>query len=874
MPARPSATRSRRPLASGQSQDFRAHKAASSSTKRANILGTRPPPQPASVPNPDPVPTPASLSPTLPTTRLCVKNLPSTFTPDDIHRHFSTLPNTHLTDVQLMRTPDGRSRRFAFLGLRTAEEAAAVQRYFDRNFLGTARISVQFALEKGNAQLQRPWSKYSEGSSRAQAPSEEAKEQRPAEGRGGGKGRATGLDGLLESVVSAEKAEALKKDPLFHDYLQVMGGVGRGKFWENDEGQAAERGGGEEEREERKRLLGALDDGEGSDEDTFDPAEERKDGAHPKGDGAVATSTVDDAAADEEDEDEEAEEAEEGKEGRGEGEEERGGAAADATGEVDDTRLFIRNLPFDISEEELTSAFASFGPIQAVHVPVTASGQGKGFAFLSFFNASHARAALSMSGHFLLGRIVHVLPSFARPAPPTPSASLSYKAQKEASRKQDAANPSSWNALFLRPDTVMSSMADQLGVAKADILDVSADASLAVRLALAETHLIGETKRWLAEQGVNVTALERVAGEEGRKADVKRSKRVILVKNVPYDSDVAELRTTFAQHGALRRVVMPPSKAMALVEFEVEAEAKKAFMALAYSKYHHVPLYLEWAPSDTLPHLPPPPAPAAAEKATEAGEGEVGEGGTIFVKNLNFSTTEAALLAAFTPHAAVRSVHIATKKNSAAAIAAGKPRALSMGYGFVELRRPSDLPRVLRAMQGAQLDSHALELKPSTRVLTAPSATSSSSSTATTDGDSAIPSRRVIVKNLPFEATAAELKAVLGAFGTVGRVRLPKKADGGHRGFAFVDFVSRREAKTAVDAVGATHLYGRPLVLEWSDEKEEGAEEGEALDAGEERVRKQREKTKRQFDLSQAPLPPHKRRRKERSADEAEEHFD
>lgn len=44
------------------------------------------------------------------------------------------------------------------------------------------------------------------------------------------------------------------------------------------------------------------------------------------------------------------------------------------------------------------------------------------------------------------------------------------------------------------------------------------------------------------------------------------------------------------------RVLLPPSKAVALVEFLVAADARKAFKRLAYTRFQHVPLYLEWAP--------------------------------------------------------------------------------------------------------------------------------------------------------------------------------------------------------------------------------------------------------------------------------------
>lgn len=68
-------------------------------------------------------------------------------------------------------------------------------------------------------------------------------------------------------------------------------------------------------------------------------------------------------------------------------------------------------------------------------------------------------------------------------------------------------------------------------------------------------------------------------------------------------------------------------------------------------------------------------------------------------------------------------------------------------------------------------------------------------------------------------------------------MRLPKKFDGKHRGFAFIEYLSKQDAAKAMEALGNTHLYGRHLVLEWAAE-EHGVE---AL----------REKAKRHLDASQ-----------------------
>ncbi len=106
-------------------------------------------------------------------------------------------------------------------------------------------------------------------------------------------------------------------------------------------------------------------------------------------------------------------------------------------------------------------------------------------------------------------------------------------------------------------------------------------------------------------------------------------------------------------------------------------DARRAFKALAYKRYQHVPLYLEWAPKGIFSSPPPPrPAPGAAGagkaagKAAGAGKAAAGagkEGGaagelltglaeaqaddvessSIFVKNLAWGTGEAALKAHF-----------------------------------------------------------------------------------------------------------------------------------------------------------------------------------------------------------------------------------
>ena len=44
---------------------------------------------------------------------------------------------------------------------------------------------------------------------------------------------------------------------------------------------------------------------------------------------------------------------------------------------------------------------------------------------------------------------------------------------------------------------------------------------------------------------------------------------------------------------------------------------------------------------------------------------------------------------------------------------------------------------------------------------------------------------------------------------------MPKKMDGSHRGFAFVEFDNFQDAAVAKQALASTHLYGRKLVIDY-----------------------------------------------------------
>ena len=83
-----------------------------------------------------------------------------------------------------------------------------------------------------------------------------------------------------------------------------------------------------------------------------------------------------------------------------------------------------------------------------------------------------------------------------------------YKGEKYlAKRLEEVNNTSSWNSLYLNNDTVMKVITEKLGVKASDILDVESG-NMAVRVALAETAVLADTKKWLESQGVKLEVLE------------------------------------------------------------------------------------------------------------------------------------------------------------------------------------------------------------------------------------------------------------------------------------------------------------------------------------------------------------------------------
>ncbi len=74
---------------------------------------------------------------------------------------------------------------------------------------------------------------------------------------------------------------------------------------------------------------------------------------------------------------------------------------------------------------------------------------------------------------------------------------------------------------------------------------------------------------------------------------------------------------------------------------------------------------------------------------------------------------------------------------------------------------------------------------------------------------------KLIVKNVPFQATKDDIKNLLKPCVNMTGIRIPKKQDGTSRGFCFITLATGEDVNKAIEFFGtSTHLFGRKIILE------------------------------------------------------------
>lgn len=262
-----------------------------------------------------------------PTSRLIVKNIPKKFTDLRLREKFSKFGM--VTDAKMI-VSHGKPRQFAYVGFKSEADATKAKEYFNDTYFDTNKVAVEYAYPQDSPFIPRAWSRHTAGSSAyTQQHKAAAKKLDPKKKE-------------EEPDATSKLAEVEKKKSKFKSFLEYMAKKKTPRQSWNDvfnsyapeEGKGATKTGKEDssKKEEAKSV-----------------PEEQK--TEKMVDGKVVP--------------------EEKKEEEGE--------------EIDDKRLYVMNLPFEASEQELIEKFSAYGNVEAAFIPRDyRTNMGKGYAYITF----------------------------------------------------------------------------------------------------------------------------------------------------------------------------------------------------------------------------------------------------------------------------------------------------------------------------------------------------------------------------------------------------------------------------------------------------------------------------------------------------------
>lgn len=167
--------------------------------------------------------------------RLIVKNLPKVVNEQKLRKLFEQ--KGAVTDVQL-KYKDGKFRQFGFIGYENEGSAQEAVNYFNDTFFGTSKIKVEVCAALGDESKPKSWSKYAKDSESFNKKNKKSKEPEK--------------DSAENKTSKIKKIDAIineyKEDPEFQEF---MNSHSKNKLiWENDVNTGAKVDESEKQEEE------------------------------------------------------------------------------------------------------------------------------------------------------------------------------------------------------------------------------------------------------------------------------------------------------------------------------------------------------------------------------------------------------------------------------------------------------------------------------------------------------------------------------------------------------------------------------------------------------------------------------------------------
>jgi multiple RNA-binding domain-containing protein 1 len=407
-----------------------------------------------------------------------------------VRKHFNRFD---ITDIKLVMK-NGVFRRFCYIGFKTDAEGLKCVDYFNNSFMDTCKLEVLVAKTVQDDTKDRPWSKYSQGSSQHTAYNPTPIEEEDAQ-----------LNQKQKDFLGfMEEEDELK------EFLKVYK---KGKTWENDDSALKAK---ENEHEETKKESEIVDVEKINVQETVTENEEIDESKQITLDSTV--SDLDYLKLMKQKQQETTEtvkinpgrlailqqqgellgvHAEEPKQSTlGENKDDKGAVKVVEPVQsshwvdtpspdliADTGRIMVRNLAYSCTYEDLQAKFEKYGLIAEIHLPIDkTTKQSKGYAFVLFVVPTDAvKAFLENDKEIFQGRIIEIVAAIDKPKThDEENEGTTFKEKRDILKRKNAGNNINWNALFMNSDAVAESMARKLGVKKIDILDKSSD-DMAVR---------------------------------------------------------------------------------------------------------------------------------------------------------------------------------------------------------------------------------------------------------------------------------------------------------------------------------------------------------------------------------------------------------
>lgn len=356
-------------------------------------------------------------------------------------------------------------------------------------------------------------------------------------------------------------------------------------------------------------------------------------------------------------------------------------------------RIYVTNLPYDTTVEELEKYFSEFGEVTDVVLPVDKMvNRGKGYGFVTFASIDSVVEAMKKSNIFQ-GRHLKLQTaekSRTEQVQKIPDDDEGFQDRKKRLLKVE--KPQSWNALFLNKDTVAEAASHMLGFTKAELLNPESD-DIASRLTLAEAQLVKTTKELFEKAGIDLSLFE--------KETTKRSRTLIIVKNLKYQSTEEEIRNLFESYGSLVRFIFPPTHANALVEYARPEDAKRAFQALSFKKVHDQPIYLQWAPATSAESIAISDKNKEYKKPKKETLKQIKQT-TLIMKNVPFKATKKELYDIVNSYARVKAIRMPKKADGSG----------HRGFVFLDFNTPQEAASALENLSDVHLYDRHLVVQP------------------------------------------------------------------------------------------------------------------------------------------------------------------